>query len=100
MARDARQREKEEAESRNAERTDQINTYELSLAYVNKPRLSLLKKTLATAKPEPRSYNPVDAALDEGEESDLDKNGPGKKETLNILSDLIGFSNSSHTLGR
>jgi len=95
-----RQKEDEEAERRNAERTDQSNTYELNLAYVNKPHLPLLKKALATAKPAPGSYNPVDEALDEGAESDLDKSGPAKKETLNILSDLIGLSKSSRPLGR
>ena len=95
-----RQKEDEEAERRNAERTDQSNTYELNLAYVNKPHLPLLKKALATAKPAAGSYNPVDEALDEGAESDLDKSGPAKKETLNILSDLIGLSKSSRPLGR
>jgi carboxyl-terminal processing protease len=100
MAKDTKQQENEEAERRNAERTDQSNTYELNLAYVNKPNLPLLKKTLATAKPAPRSYNPVDAALDEGAESDRDKSGPAKKEALNILSDLIGFSKSSRAPGR
>jgi len=95
-----RQKENEEAERRNAERTDQSNTYELNLAYVNKPHLPLLKKALTTAKPAPGSYNPVDEALDEGAESDLDKSGPAKKETLNILSDLIGLSKSSRPLGR
>jgi len=95
-----RQKEDEEAERRNAERTDQSNTYELNLAYVNKPHLPLLKKALATAQPAPGSYNPVDEALDEGAESDLDKSGPAKKETLNILSDLIGLSKSSRPLGR
>jgi carboxyl-terminal processing protease len=100
MAKDTKQRENEEVERRNAERTDQSNTYELNLANINKPHLPLLKKTLATAKPAPRSYNPVAAALDEGEESDLDKSGPAKKEALNILSDLIGLSKSSRMLGR
>ena len=93
IAKDTKQREKEEAERRNAERADQSKTYELNLAYVNKPHLPLLEKTLATAKPALRSYNPADAAQDE--ESDLDESGPAKKEALNILSDLIEFSKSS-----
>ena len=93
IAKDTKQREKEEAERRNAERADQSKTYELNLAYVNRPHLPLLEKTLATAKPALRSYNPADAAHDE--ESDLDESGPAKKEALNILSDLIEFSKSS-----
>jgi len=93
IAKDTKQREKEEAERRNAERADQSKTYELNLAYVNRPHLPLLEKTLATAKPVLRSYNPADAAQDE--ESDLDESGPAKKEALNILSDLIEFSKSS-----
>ena len=93
IAKDTKQREKEEAERRNAERADQSKTYELNLAYVNRPHLPLLEKTLATAKPALRSYNPADAAQDE--ESDLDESGPAKKEALNILSDLIEFSKSS-----
>jgi len=93
IAKDTKQREKEEAERRNAERADQSKTYELNLAYVNRPHLPLLEKTLATAKPVLRSYNPADAAQDE--ESDLDESGPAKKEASNILSDLIEFSKSS-----
>jgi carboxyl-terminal processing protease len=100
IAKDTKQREKEEAERRNAERADQSKTYELNLAYVNRPHLPLLEKTLATAKPAPRSYNPVDAALDEGEENNQDESGPAKKEALSILSDLIEFSKSSRMFGR
>jgi carboxyl-terminal processing protease len=100
MAKDAKQSVKEEVERRNAERTDQSKTYELNLAYVNKPHLPQLEKTLATAKPAQRSYNPVDAALDEAEENKLDEHGPAKREALNILSDLIGVSKSSRMVGR
>jgi carboxyl-terminal processing protease len=100
MAKDAKQSVKEQVERRNAERADPSKTYELNLAYVNKPHLPLLGKTLATAKPAQRSYNPVDAALDEAEENKLDENGPAKREALNILSDLIGFSKSSRMVGR
>ncbi|MGA8654967.1 MAG: carboxy terminal-processing peptidase, partial [Chthoniobacterales bacterium] len=100
VAKDAKEREKEEAERRNAGRADQSKTYDLNLAYVKKPHLPLLEKTLATAEPAPRSYNPVDAALDEAEANNLDENGPAKREASNILSDLIGFSKSSRTFGR
>jgi hypothetical protein len=93
MAKDTRQSEKEEAEQRSVERADQSKTYELDLTHVNKPDLPLLEKTLATAKPAPRNYDSVNAVLDENE---LDKSGPAKREALNILSDLIEFSKSSH----
>jgi hypothetical protein len=94
------QREKEETERRNAEQADRSKIYELTLAHVNKRQLPLLEKTLATTNPAPRSYNPVDAALDEGEENDLAENGPAKREALNILSDLIAFSESSRAVGQ
>jgi carboxyl-terminal processing protease len=95
MARDTRRREKEEAEARNAERADPSKTYELNLTYVRKPQLPLLEKTLAMTKPASRSYSPVKAALDESEEEDPAKNSTPKREALNILSDLIEFSESS-----
>ena len=98
VAKDTKQREKEEAERRNA--ADHSKTYELNLAYVNKPYLPLLEKTPATARPTPRNDNPIDAALDEDEENNLDESGPAKREALNILSDLIGFSESFRTVGR
>ena len=84
-AKDIKQREKEEAERRNAEHADQSKIYELNLAHVNKRQLPRLAKTLATAKPAPNA---------------LDESGPAKRETLNILSDIIGFSKSSRTVGR
>lgn len=100
IAKDTKQREKEEAERRNAERADHSKTYELNLAYVNKPHLPLLGKALAKAMPTPRSYHPIDAVLGEGEENNLDESGTAKREALNILSDLIEFSKSSRTVGR
>ena len=84
-AKDIKQRAKEEADRRNAEHADQSKTYELNLAHVNKRQLPLLEKPLATAKPAPNA---------------LDESGPAKREALNILSDLIGFSKSSRTVGR
>jgi len=84
-AKDIKQREKEEADRRNAEHADQSKTYELNLAHLNKRQLPLLEKTLATAKPAP---------------NDLDESGPAKREALNILSDIIGFSKSSRTVVR
>jgi carboxyl-terminal processing protease len=98
LAKDAKRREMEEAEGRIAERADQSKIYELSLADVSKPQLPRLERTHATAKPALRSDNPVDAALGENEDNNLDESGPGKREALSILSDLIDFSNSSRTV--
>jgi carboxyl-terminal processing protease len=98
-AKDIKQREKEEAERRNAEHADQSKIYELDLAHVNNRQLPISEKTLAAAKPA-LSDSPVDAALEEGEENNMDESGPAKREALNILSDLIGFSKSSRTVRR
>jgi carboxyl-terminal processing protease len=99
-AKEITQREKEEAERRNAEHADQSKIYELDLAHVQKQQLPLSEKTLSAAKPALRSYSPLDAALEEGEENNMDESGPAKREALNILSDLIGFSKSSPMVGR
>jgi len=99
LAKDLKRREREEAERRNAERTDHSRTFELSLADLRKPQLPVLKRTDATTKSALRSDNPIDAALGESEDNDPGGNGPVKRETLNILSDLIDFSKSSRTVG-
>jgi carboxyl-terminal processing protease len=89
IAKQTEQRQKEAADRRNAERADHSKTYELNLAYINKRQLPLLEKTVAAAKPAPSSANPVDAALDQVEENNLDDSGAAKREALNILSDLV-----------
>jgi carboxyl-terminal processing protease len=89
IAKETKQRQKEEADRRDVERADQSKTYELNLAYVNKRKLPLLEKALAAAKPLPSSYNPVDVALDQSEENNLDESAAAKREALNILSDLV-----------
>ena len=98
MAKDARWREMEEAERRNAERADHSKVYELSLADVSKPQLRLLERKHSAAKPALRSHDPGEAALGEREDNNLGEIGPEKREALNILSDLIDFSKSSRTV--
>jgi carboxyl-terminal processing protease len=100
MIKDAKGREREEAERSNAERADRSKIYELTLADVSKPKLPLLERTNPTAKLPLRSDNPVDAALGESEEGNLGESSPEKKEALSILSDLIDFSSSSRAVGR
>ena len=43
---------------------------------------------------------PVEAALDDEDSSKLADSDPGKRETLNILSDLVDLSKSTKTVGR
>ena len=89
IAKETKQRQKEEADRSDAERADRSKIYELNLANVNKRKLPLLEKTLAAAKPPPSSYNQVDAALDRSEENNLDESGAARREALNIVSDLV-----------
>ena len=108
ISQEERQREKEEADRKKEEAADQTKAYELTLADVDKPELKLLeqKPDLATAaksakpKSDPSTDNPVEAALDDDDSSKLADSDPGKRETLNILSDLIELSKSPKTVGR
>jgi carboxyl-terminal processing protease len=105
MAKEAKQREKEEADRKKAVTDDHDKTYELSLADVDKPQLKLVEQ-----KPEPSpaqksvkaraahsSDNPVEAALDDEDSENLADSDPAKRETVNILSDLIELSKSPRT---
>jgi carboxyl-terminal processing protease len=100
IIKDAKRREREEAERSNAEQVDRNKIYELSLADVSKPKLPLLERTNPTAKLPLRSDNPVDAALGESEDGNPGESSPEKREVLSILSDLIDFSRSSRAVGR
>jgi len=108
ISQEERQREKEEADRKKEEAADQTKAYELTLADVDKPELKLLeqKPDQATAaksakpKSDPSTDNPVEAALDDDDSSKLADSDPGKRETLNILSDLIELSKSPKTVGR
>jgi carboxyl-terminal processing protease len=105
LANEAKQREKEEADRRKAQADDHDKIYELSLADLDKPQLKLVEKKsepakLAKAKPVHPSENPAEAALDDDDSTNLADNDPGKRETLNILSDLIDLTKSPRTVGR
>jgi carboxyl-terminal processing protease len=110
MAKEAKQREKEEADRKKAEADDHGKTFELPLADVDKPQLKLAEQMpdpmpspkSAKAKSTRPSDNPVDAALDDDDSTSLADSDPGKRETLNILSDLIelGKSPRTATVGR
>jgi hypothetical protein len=108
MAKEAKQREKEEADRKKAETDDHDKIFELTLADVDKPQLKLAEQKpdpaptpkSAKAKPPQSSDNPVEAALDDDDSTSLADSDPGKRETLNILSDLIDLGKSPRTVGR
>jgi carboxyl-terminal processing protease len=108
MAKEAKQKEKEEADRKKAAADDRDKTYELTLADVDKPQLKLAEQKpdptdtskSAKAKPARSSDDPVEAALDDDDSTNLADNDPGKRETLNILSDLIDLGKSPRTVGR
>jgi hypothetical protein len=71
---------------------------------VDKPQLKLAEQKpnpkSTKAKPARSSDNPVEAALDDDDSTSLADSDPGKRETLNILSDLIDLGKSTRTVGR
>ncbi len=108
MAREAKQKEKEEGDRKKAAADDHNKTYELTLADVDKPQLKLVEQKpdvdaaakSAKAKSLHAGDDPVDAALDDEDSTNLTDSDPGKRETLNILSDLIDLGKSPRTVGR
>src|SRR3984893_12273017 len=108
MAKEAKQKEKEEADRKKAATDDHDKTYELTLADVDKPQLRLAEQKpdsvepskSAKAKPARSTDDPVEDALDDDESTNLADIDPARRETLNILSDLIDYSKSPRTVGR
>jgi carboxyl-terminal processing protease len=106
MAKEAKQREKEEADRKKAESDDHSRTFELSLADVDKPQLKLAEKPDTTAQKSAKAKaarpgdNPVEEALDDDDTTSLADSDPAKREALNILSDLIELAKSPRTVGR
>jgi hypothetical protein len=107
MASETKQREKEEADRRKVEAEDRTRIFELRLADVDKPQLKPLEKKTDTAasksvkaKSARSSDNPAEAALDDDDSPDLGDSDPVKRETLNILGDLIDLARSTRTVGR
>lgn len=107
-AKEAKQREKEEADRKKAEADDHTKTYELNLADVDKPQLKLVEQKpdaaatpkSAKAKTARTGDDPIEDALDDDESTNLADSDPARRETLNILSDLIDLTKSPRTVGR
>jgi carboxyl-terminal processing protease len=101
MAKDAKRKEKEAAENKHALQADRSLPYRLTLADIKRAQLPLVGK-------ESDADNPAFEDDDDENEGDLVKsetaNPEGrsavKRETLNILSDLIDFSKSFPPLYR
>jgi carboxyl-terminal processing protease len=108
VAKEGKQKEKEEADRKKAEADDHNKIYELNLADVDKPQLKLVEQKpdaaatakSAKAKAARTGDNPVEDALEDDDSIDLADSDPTKRETLNILSDLIDFAKSPRTVGR
>jgi carboxyl-terminal processing protease len=108
MAREAKQKEKEEGDRKKAEADDHTKTYELSLADVDKPQLKLVeRKPDAAASPKSGKAksartgdSPIEDALDDDDSVNLSGSDPAKREALSILSDLIDLAKSPRTVGR
>ena len=107
MANETKQREKEETDRKKAEAEDRTRTFELGLGDVDKPQLKLVEKKTDTAasksgkaKSARPSDNPAEAALDEDDSPGLSDGDPVRRETLNILGDLIDLAKSPRTVGR
>ena len=109
IAQEEKQRQKEEADRKKEETEDHSKVYDLALADLDKAQLQLVEQKPDPAaaaaksvkpKPDASSDNPVEAALDDEDSSKLADSDPGKRETLNILSDLIDLSKSQKTVGR
>ena len=108
MANEAKQREKEEVDRKKAEAEDGAKTFELSLADVDKAQLKLLEKKIDSgaaskagkAKSGRPSDNPAEAALDDEDSANPSDSDPVRRETLNILGDLIDLAKSPRTVGR
>ena len=108
MAKEAKQKEKEEADRKKAATDDHDKTYELTLADVDKPQLKLAEQKpdptdtskSAKAKPARSNDDPVEAALDDDDSTNLAGSDPEKREVLNILSDFVELAKSPRTVGR
>lgn len=104
-------RDKDQEDGKKAESNDHDKIYQLTLADVDKPQLQLLDKT-AQASPSPSTKDGKPKMAKPGEEppnSDLEEDSNGaeadvydaqKRETVNILTDLIDLTKSPRTAGR
>jgi carboxyl-terminal processing protease len=118
LTKDNAQRDKEKADARKADAADTDRHYELTLADVDKPQLKLIEKKSSAPQADSKTdatkpdagqtpsddSNPMDGKVAGAEDEDANAPQPGsdaiKRETLNILSDLIDLSRSPRTVGR
>jgi carboxyl-terminal processing protease len=103
MAKEEKQREKEEADGKKAAADNHNKTYKLTLSDVDEQLKLAAQKSdpvattkSAKAKTMRSGGNPVDG----DDSTSLTASDPGKRETLNILSDLIELVKSPRTVGR
>jgi carboxyl-terminal processing protease len=101
------QKEKENQDKKKAAAANNDKVYQLALSDVDKPQLKLLEKKPESApkasKPKATSEDPTEDVLDDddssGSPSTVDGD-PIKRETFNVLSDLIDLSKTERTVGR
>ena len=94
MAKDAKRKEKEVAENKHALQADRSLTYRLTLADLKRAQLPLVGK-------ESDADNPaLESDLGESKTTSPEGRSALKRETLNILSNLIDFSKSPSPLPR
>jgi carboxyl-terminal processing protease len=106
MVKEEKQKEREEADRKKAVADSHDKIYELTLSNMDKP-LQLAEQTpdpaaalkSAKAKPVRSGYDPIEAVLHDDDPTSLVAGDPGKRETLNILSDLIDLAKTPRTVG-
>ena len=101
MAKDAKRKEKEAAENKHAQQADRSLPYRLTLADIKRAQLPLVGKESDADNPAfEDDDNENDGDLGESETASPEGRSAVKRETLNILSDLIAFSKSPSPLPR
>jgi carboxyl-terminal processing protease len=101
IAKDAKRKEKEAAENEHALQADRRLTYRLTLADIKRAQLPLVGKESDADNPAfEDDDNENDGDLGESETASPEGRSAVKRETLNILSDLIAFSKSPSPLPR
>ena len=98
---DNTRKQKESADEKKIDAQLQDKRYELTLADINKPQLKLLpRESFAAANKDAKaSPSPADDGLDDGNNTSADSDAI-RRETLNIMGDLIDLQRSPRTAGR
>jgi carboxyl-terminal processing protease len=101
MVKDAKRKEKEAAENKHALKADRSLTYRLTLADIKRAQLPLVGKESEADNPAFEDDDDENEGnLVESETASPEGRGAVKRETLNILADLIDFSKSPPPLYR